>query len=560
MLRAVLHELVAEAALDAEVALGDVVVVRRGDVDDLVVLHVQLEVAADAAVRADRRDDVLVLGIPGAGDALVVLRLRHQRTGRADGDAVAAVHARRLGQLDIELGRDVGVEAAARDRDRERVLVVLAAGRDALVTEDALVVIAHVEVVVDLDLMLDARRLRAEAGRVRAVLLDVGERLRRGGEVDRRAEQLEHETAREPHPLRVGVHDHSFLGLARARRHKRARALDLDDAHAAHVHRRERVPVTQRRRLDAEHPAGIEDRRALEHAHRLPVDGQLDHLLRRGDGNGHAANTPRLVIADATAFAAVCPSPQIDASRITWATSASVASSSGCGRPAARRCSASSCRTVPTRHGTHCPHDSSRKNSAIRSSAATRSDCSSYTITTPEPSVTPAARVSSYVSGRSSSSGPTNAPAAPPSSTAFGAAEPASSSSERSVAPNGSSYRPGRSTQPETQNRRVPVDASVPTDANSSPPSATTSSTLKSVSTLFTAVGLPKSPTSTGNGGLLRGSPRKPSIDWKSAVSSPHTYAPAPMRSSISKPSLSSVVRSIAFCSRLCASGYSART
>ena len=46
-------------------------------------------------------------------------------------------------------------------------------------------------------------------------------------------------------------------------------------------------------------------------------------------------------------------------------------------------------------------------------------------------------------------------------------------------------------------------------------------STLTSVSTLLIAVGLPNSPTSTGNGGLLRGSPRLPSIDSKRAVSSP---------------------------------------
>src|SRR3954454_15790609 len=144
-------------------------------------------------------------------------------------------------------------------------------------------------------------------------------------------------------------------------------------------------------------------------------------------------------------------------------------------------------------------------------------------MTTPDPSVTPAARVSSYVRGRSSWSGPTNAPAAPPSSTAFTGAAPASSRSDRSVAPNGSSYSPGRSTLPETQKSRVPVDDSVPMPVNASPPSATTSSTLKSVSTLLTAVGRPNNPTSTGNGGLLRGSPRYPSIDWKSAVSSPQT-------------------------------------
>ena len=61
------------------------------------------------------------------------------------------------------------------------------------------------------------------------------------------------------------------------------------------------------------------------------------------------------------------------------------------------------------------------------------------------------------------------------------------------------------------------------------------SSTLTSVSTLLTTVGLPKRPSTTGNGGLLRGSPRLPSIDSKIAVSSPQMYAPAPLRISISK-------------------------
>ncbi len=51
---AVLDEAEAEAPLDAEVPARDVVVVGRADLDDLVVLHVQREVAADAAVGADR--------------------------------------------------------------------------------------------------------------------------------------------------------------------------------------------------------------------------------------------------------------------------------------------------------------------------------------------------------------------------------------------------------------------------------------------------------------------------------------------------------------------------
>ena len=61
--------------------------------------------------------------------------------------------------------------------------------------------------------------------------------------------------------------------------------------------------------------------------------------------------------------------------------------------PAASRASSSSWRTVPTRHGTHWPHDSSRKNWAIRRSVSTRSAVSSKTMITPEPSVAPAARV-----------------------------------------------------------------------------------------------------------------------------------------------------------------------
>jgi hypothetical protein len=47
------------------------------------------------------------------------------------------------------------------------------------------------------------------------------------------------------------------------------------------------------------------------------------------------------------------------------------------------------------------------------------------------------------------------------------------------------------------------------------------SSTLTSVSTLLMPVGFPKTPRCTGKGGLLRGSPRLPSIELNSAVSSP---------------------------------------
>jgi hypothetical protein len=53
-----------------------------------------------------------------------------------------------------------------------------------------------------------------------------------------------------------------------------------------------------------------------------------------------------------------------------------------------------------------------------------------------------------------------------------------------------------------------PFEPAVPVDAYAAPPSRTISSALTSVSTLLIAVGWPNRPSVTGNGGLLRGSPR----------------------------------------------------
>ena len=52
--------------------------------------------------------------------------------------------------------------------------------------------------------------------------------------------------------------------------------------------------------------------------------------------------------------------------------------------------------------------------------------------------------------------------------------------------------------------------------------------TAASVSTLLIVVGIPNTPNAAGNGGLMRGFPRLPSIEFISAVSSPQMYAPAP--------------------------------
>ena len=69
--------------------------------------------------------------------------------------------------------------------------------------------------------------------------------------------------------------------------------------------------------------------------------------------------------------------------------------------------------------------------------------------------------------------------------------------------------------------------------ANQSAPRAMIAGMLANVSTLLISVGLPHRPDSGGYGGRGRGCPRLPSIEAISAVSSPHTNAPAPMRRSM---------------------------
>src|SRR5436190_16339701 len=98
----------------------------------------------------------------------------------------------------------------------------------------------------------------------------------------------------------------------------------------------------------------------------------------------------------------------------------------------------------------------------------------------------------------------------------------------RSVIVIGASYTPGRLTCPLTQYSFGPPFFSGPIPAYHSGPLETMSGTLQRVSTLLTAVGLPYTPTTAGNGGLLRGWARLPSSDSSSAVSSPASYAPAP--------------------------------
>src|SRR6478735_9215270 len=65
--RTIVDELEAEAALDAQMAVGHRRIGGRRDLDDAVVLGVQGDCAADPAVRADRVGLRLRRLVPGAG-------------------------------------------------------------------------------------------------------------------------------------------------------------------------------------------------------------------------------------------------------------------------------------------------------------------------------------------------------------------------------------------------------------------------------------------------------------------------------------------------------------
>src|SRR2546430_11159050 len=57
----------------------------------------------------------------------------------------------------------------------------------------------------------------------------------------------------------------------------RSRSLELDDAHAARIHRMQRFQVTERRNVVPQTAARVQNRGAIGNRDRRPVDGQVDH-------------------------------------------------------------------------------------------------------------------------------------------------------------------------------------------------------------------------------------------------------------------------------------------
>ncbi len=94
--------------------------------------------------------------------------------------------------------------------------------------------------------------------------------------------------------------------------------------------------------------------------------------------------------------------------------------------------------------------------------------------------------------------------------------------------PMGTSTSPMLLILPVTAKTLVPFDDSVPILAKTSPPSIMIWGMLAKVSTLLRMVGFFHRPCTAGKGGRGLGMPRRPSMEAISAVSSPHTNAPAP--------------------------------
>ena len=135
--------------------------------------------------------------------------------------------------------------------------------------------------------------------------------------------------------------------------------------------------------------------------------------------------------------------------------------------------------------------------------------------------------------------------------------------------PIATSTRPVRATLPDRAKTLVPLLVFVPRALNRSAPIESTVGRFARVSTLLMIVGLPNRPLTAGKGGRGRGMPRRPSMLWIRAVSSPQTNAPAPILMTTCKgksvPRMLSPSRcsasacAMAAFSRLTAKGYSAR-
>src|SRR5262245_53553172 len=270
----IVHIVEAEAALDAEpVLVGRAVATAH--IEELVVLDVIGELAADAAIRTDAVD--LAVGLGGEDVALVHQRRRHQRAGRAGLHAFAAGNAGRVAHRVVEVEHDLGVVAAA-GHPNDVVDLHLAAGADAEIAMDA-----GIEIDRHSGMAAVGRRTRVarEAAGLDVLALDdlpeLGIRIVR--DLERRLiveQELGHHAARGLGTIGLRLHLHAGRRHADAACGEHALALDLHHADAAVAVR----PiaglgrVAQVRQLDPEPARSAENRLAGADVDLAVVDGE----------------------------------------------------------------------------------------------------------------------------------------------------------------------------------------------------------------------------------------------------------------------------------------------
>src|ERR1700760_4384185 len=180
----------------------------------------------------------------------------------------------------------------------------------------------------------------------------------------------------------------------------------------------------------------------------------------------------------------------------------------------------------PTRHGTHLPQDSLRKNCVELIAMSSMQRPSAHTTIAPDPTIEPASASALKSSGKSTIEAgkyPDDGPDGANPTIFFPPVIPFAclKIKSRYDVPIGTSKTPGLLTSPLIPTNFNPGIPFNPCCLYQSAPLTMIAAAKVNVSTLFSTVGLCHNPCATGNGGLFRGSDRFPSIASISAVSSP---------------------------------------
>src|SRR3974390_3471141 len=348
----------AEAPLHAKpVLVGRAV--AAGHVEEFIVLDMVSELAADAAIRADRVH--LAVGEFSAHVVLVDQARRHQRAGGAGLHAFAASDAGRGAHRVVEVEHNLLAVAAAGHAD-DVVDLHFATGADAEIALDASVKVdchGRMAAVARRDVAL----AEAAGGDTHAVGPGPELRLRivRGLALGLiRDPQLEHHPPRYPGSVGVGLHLHALGRLADAACRQHAFALDVDHTGAAIAVgaiaglRR----IAQVRNLDALAHGDLPDGLAAVRDDFLAVEQEFygfagvvtrahHSAFHHQDPIGFDNSSGKYFSTQSSGLGADWPRPQIDASRMALDNSLSSAGSQG---PSAINLTAFS---VPARQGVH---------------------------------------------------------------------------------------------------------------------------------------------------------------------------------------------------------------